>query len=102
MVLLPEGAVAAIPQTEEARVASLEAAVRSGRAESKARNPARGATVGVARAAVARASVLKPKAGLTTWLMWGALALALYFLIVQLSPDRNLESSESATPQQGP
>ncbi len=96
VALLPEEAVAAIPQTEEARVASLEAAVRSGRAEQKAKKPARRATPSVARSAVPT-----PKAGLTTWLMWLALALAFYFLIVQLSPDRNLESSESETPRQG-
>jgi hypothetical protein len=93
--LLPKGAVAAIPQTEEARVASLVAAVQSGRAKGKAEK-GRGTTVNATRGAVP-----KPKAGLATWLMWGALALAFYFLIVQLTPERDLESSERETPQQG-
>lgn len=88
--LLPEGAVAAIPQTEEARVASLVAAVKSGRANQKAKTGT-GTTVN------ATPAVLKPKAGPVTWLMWGALALAFYFLIVQFTPDRDLESSESET-----
>jgi hypothetical protein len=89
LALLPEGAVAAIPQTEEVRAALLEAAVRSGRAERKA---TMGATV-----TVRPTGIRDPKAGLTTWLMWGALALAFYFLIVQLTPDRNLESSGQET-----
>ncbi len=89
--LLPKGAVAAIPPTEEARVASLVSAVQSGRADRKAKKR-RGTTVNATRTAV-----LKPKAGLATWMIWGALALAFYFLIVQLSPDRNLESSERET-----
>lgn len=89
---LPKGAVAAIPQTEEARVASLEAAIKSGRAGRKANKDA---TVTATPTAIR-----KPKAGLTTWLMWGVLAVAFYFLIVQLSPDRNLESPGSATPRQ--
>ena len=84
VALLPEGAVMDIPQTKEARVASLEASVKSGRARQRA-GP--GASVTAKRAAV-----LKPKAGLTSWLMWGALALAFYFLLVQLTPSRNLES----------
>lgn len=88
---LPEGTVADIPQTEEARVASLEAAIKSGRAGQKAKTGT-GTTVNATRPAA-----LKPKAGLVNWLMWGALALAFYFLIVQLTPDRDLESSERET-----
>ncbi len=86
---LPEGAVADIPQTEEARVASLTAA----KAGKKAKPSAKGATVPAPAAAA-------PKANLTTWLMWGALALALYFLIMQMTPDSNFETSERETTQQ--
>ena len=89
---LPEGAVADIPQTDEARVASLTAAKAAGK---KAKPSAKGATVPAPPAATA-----KPKASLTTWLMWGALALALYFLIVQMTPDSNFENSGRETTQQ--
>lgn len=88
VALLPKGAVADIPQTKEARIASLEAAVRAGRAASKD-----------ATKATMHAAIRKPKAGLTTWMMWGALALAFYFLIVQLTPTRNLESEGRETQQ---
>lgn len=91
VALLPEGAVAEIPQTREARVASLEAAVKSGRA---GRKVGPGANV-TAR----RATAPGPKASLTTWLIWGALALALYFLIVQLTPARHLEPVRGETQQ---
>ena len=91
---LPEGAVADIPQTEEARVASLTAA----KAGKKAKPSAKGATVSTPPAASAAAA--RPKASLTTWLMWGALALALYFLIMQMTPDSNFETSERETTQQ--
>ena len=84
VALLPEGAVADIPQTEEARVASLEAAILSERAGQKAKKGA--------PATARRAGFPKPKASLASWLMWGALALAFYFLLVQLAPSRNLES----------
>ncbi len=90
--LLPKGAVAAIPQTR--RPASPRWSPRSsrdGRAERR-----RGASTGTATNAT-QAAGLKPKAGLVTRLMWGALALAFYFLIVELMPDRNLESSERET-----
>jgi hypothetical protein len=90
VALLPEGAVADIPQTKEARVASLEA-VKSGRAGRKAK---KGST-----AATARARIPKPKAGLATWLTWGALALAFYLLIVQLTPTGNLETERRDTQQ---
>lgn len=92
---LPEGAVADIPQTEEARVASLTAA----KAGKKAKPSAKGATVPAPPAASAIAPV-RPKASLSTWLMWGALALALYFLIMQMTPDSNFETSERETTQQ--
>ncbi|HQS18281.1 hypothetical protein [Reyranella sp.] len=84
VALLPEGAVADIPQTQEAR-ASLEAAImseRTGRPKAKQGGPA----------TATRAGFPKPKPGLASWLMWGALALAFYFLLVQLAPSRNLES----------
>lgn len=90
--LLPKGAVAAIPQTEEARVASLVAAAQSGRAGRRAKKGA-SETVNATRA------VLKPKEGLTTWLMWGALALAFYLLIVQLTPTGNLDPEQRETSQ---
>lgn len=89
VALLPEGAVAEIPQTKEARIASLEAAVKSGRADQKAKKDA----------TPVRTAVGKPKPGLTTWLMWGVLALAFYFLIVQLAPTRHLESEGRETRQ---
>ncbi len=85
VALLPKGAVADIPQTKEARIASLEAAAR--------------ATTKDATGTATHAAIRKPKAGLTTWMMWGALALALYFLIVQLTPTRNLESEGRETQQ---
>ena len=45
-----------------------------------------------ARASVpAAASAPRAKAGLTTWLLWGVAGLALYFLFMQMQPDRNLE-----------
>ena len=91
VTLLPKGTVADIPQTKEARVASLEAAVRSGRASQKAKKGATGTTM--------RASIGKPKAGYATWLMWGAIALGFYFLVVQLTPTRNLESDGRETQQ---
>lgn len=92
VALLPRGAVADIPQTREARVASLEAAVRSERATQKAKN--KGSTVTTRHAAIG-----KPKAGYATWLMWGAIALAFYFLVVQLTPTWNLESEGRETQQ---
>ncbi|WP_422033568.1 hypothetical protein [Reyranella sp.] len=82
VALLPEGAVADIPQTEEARVASLEAAILSERAGQTAKK----------RAPATARRLPKPKASLASWLIWGALALAFYFLLVQLTPSRNLES----------
>jgi hypothetical protein len=91
VALLPEGAVAEIPQTKEARAASLEAAVRSERANRKV-EPGANMTA-------KRAAVVKSKAGLKTWLIWGALALALYFLIVQLTPTRHLEPVRGETQQ---
>ena len=94
---LPEGAVADIPQTEEARVASLTAAKAAGK---KAKPSAKGATVPAPPAASAAAA--GPKVSLSTWLMWGALALALYFLIMQMTPDSNFETSgREMTIQQG-
>lgn len=83
VALLPEGAVAAIPQTEEAR-ASLKAAILSERTGQKTKRMAPSATT--------RGDSPRPKASLASWLMWGALALAFYFLLVQLTPSRNLES----------
>lgn len=91
---LPEGAVADIPQTEEARVASLTAA----KAGKKAKPSAKGATVPAPPAASAAAA--RMKTSLTTWLMWGALALALYFLIMQMTPESNFETSGRETTQQ--
>jgi hypothetical protein len=91
VALLPEGAVADIPQTKEARVALLKAAILSERDAQKGKNDA--------LATATRASLLRPKAGPASWLMWGALALAFYFLIVQLTPSRNLESEERETQQ---
>lgn len=91
VALLPEGAVVDIPQTKEARVASLEAAVRSERVGQNTKKDATGTTM--------HAAVRKPKARLTTWLIWGALAMAFYFLIVQLTPTRNLESERYETPR---
>ena len=90
VTLLPEGAVADIPQTKEARVASLAVT----KANRKAETPEKGAAAKAAPAAVPRR-----KASLTTWLIWGALALAFYFLIVQLTPTRNLESEGRETQQ---
>lgn len=88
--LLPEGAVADIPQTKEARVASLAVT----KANRKAETPEKGATAKAARAAVPRS-----KASPWAWLIWGALALAFYLLIVQLTPTRNLESEGRETQQ---
>jgi len=102
VALLPEGAVADIPQTSEARVASLAAAVQSGRAGNKAKSAGQGEGQGTGTGAPVSASPAAPaakgpKASLTTWLVWGALALALYFLIVQMTPDSNLETSGRET-----
>jgi len=91
VALLPEGAVADIPQTKEARVASLMTAILSERDGQKGKNGA--------LTTATRASLLKPKAGPASWLMWGALALAFYFLIVQLTPSRDLESEGRETQQ---
>ncbi len=92
---LPEGAVADIPQTEEARVASLTAA----KARQARRSPRhKGATVTAPPAASAAAA--KPKASLSTWLMWGALALALYFLIMQMTPGQQFRDLGRETTQQ--
>jgi hypothetical protein len=91
VALLPNGAVAEIPQTKEARLASLVAAVKSERA---------GLNVGPGASMTAkRAAVVRSKAGLKTWLIWSALALALYFLIVQLAPTRHLEPVQGETQQ---
>jgi len=102
VALLPEGAVADIPQTSEARVASLAAAVQSGRAGNKAKSAAKGTGNGapVSASPAAPAAARGPKPSLTTWLVWGALALALYFLIVQMTSDSNLETSGQETTQQ--
>jgi hypothetical protein len=69
----------------------LKAAILSERDAQKGKNDA--------LATATRASLLRPKAGPASWLMWGALALAFYFLIVQLTPSRNLESEERETQQ---
>lgn len=92
VALLPRGAVADIPQTKEARVASLEAAVRSERARQKTKEKA-------ATAITRHAAICKPKAGYTTWLIWGAIALAFYFLVVQFTPAWNLDSGDRETQQ---
>jgi len=41
------------------------------------------------------------KAGFPVWLMWGTLAVAFYLLIVQMTPDYNLEPAvrPAATPR---
>ncbi|WP_428677542.1 hypothetical protein [Reyranella sp.] len=88
--LLPEGAVADIPQTKEARVASLAGT----KANRKAETPESGTAAKAARVAIPKA-----KASPWTWLVWGALALVFYFLIVQLTPTRNLESEGRETQQ---
>lgn len=90
VALLPEGAVADIPQTKEARVASLAVT----KANRKAETPESGSTAKPARAAIPNA-----KASPWNWLIWGALALVFYFLIVQLTPTRNLESEGRETQQ---
>ena len=90
---LPEGAVADIPQTEEARVASLAAA----KANRKAKPPGKGAPVNKPPAVPA---AQRAKPSLTTWLVWAALALALYLLITQMTPDSNLETSGRQTTTQ--
>ena len=90
VALLPEGAVADIPQTKEARVASLAVA----KANRKAETAGKGAP-----AKAARAGPPKAKASPWTWLIWGALALAFYFLIMQLTPTRELESQGRETQQ---
>lgn len=91
VALLPEGAVADIPQTKEARVASLEAAVKS---EQAGRKMGRGASV-----PPTPPTALRARAGLTPWLIWGALAFALYLLIVQLTPTRDFEPVRGETQQ---
>ncbi len=90
VALLPEGAVADIPQTKEARVASLAVT----KANRKAETPESGAPAKPARDALPNA-----KASPWTWLIWGALALVFYFLIVQLTPTRNLETEGRETQQ---
>lgn len=41
------------------------------------------------------------KAGFPAWLIWGTLAVAFYFLLMQMQPDRNLEpDSRRPTSQQ--
>lgn len=91
VALLPTGAVAEIPQTKEARLASLAAAVKAERANRKVEP---GATVTATRAPAPRS-----RAGLTRWLIWGALAFALYFLIVQFTPGGHLEPVREETQQ---
>lgn len=90
VALLPEGSVADIPQTAEARIASLAVT----KANRKAETPEKRAAAKAARAALPKA-----KASPWTWLIWGALALAFYLLIVQLTPTRNLESEGRETQQ---
>ncbi|MDI1284139.1 MAG: hypothetical protein PSV46_07070 [Reyranella sp.] len=52
--------------------------------------------------APAAASAPRAKASLTTWLLWGVAGLALYFLFMQMQPDREFEpsSGQSAITQQ--
>lgn len=52
--------------------------------------------------APAAASAPRAKASLTTWLLWGVAGLALYFLFMQMQPDREFEpsSGQSTTTQQ--
>lgn len=87
VALLPSGVVAAVPQTEEARVASL-AAAKSGRTARPAQ---------VAKPSV-EAKAPAAKTGLTFWLMWAALGLAFYFLIVTLTPSNTFDTYEPWTP----
>lgn len=63
--------------------------------------PRRGATAPTPTAAAAP-STPRPKASLSTWLLWGVAALALYFLFLQFQPDHDLEpsTSESTTTQE--
>ena len=87
VALLPAGVAAAAPPTEEARVASL-AAAKSGR---------------TARAAPIAKPPVEEKApatkmGLTFWLMWAALGLTFYFLIVTLTPSNRFDTYEPWTP----
>ena len=55
-----------------------------------------------AAAASAVSSAPAPKATLSTWLLWGVAALALYFLFLQLQPNHDLEPStgQSTTTQE--
>jgi len=63
--------------------------------------PRAGATAAPApTTGAAAASIPKPKATLSTWLMWGLAAIALYFLFQQLQPERDLEPSGRSTTQQ--
>lgn len=71
VVSLPEGSAPAIPPTQEA------AATRPSSVQPS-----------VAPASTQR----RPPARLATWLLWGSLAVAFYFLIVQMTPDRQFES----------
>jgi hypothetical protein len=87
VALLPAGVVATVPQTGEARVASLAAARPGGPGKAAA-----GATPPVAAGAPAA------KAGLSVWLMWAALGLAFYLLIVALTPSNTFDTYQPWTP----
>ncbi|MCC8432428.1 hypothetical protein LJ725_25920 [Reyranella aquatilis] len=83
IALLPKGAVAAIPQTREMREAARAAAAGTSWSSTSASTSAS----------------TRPRAGLSTWLAWAALAVALCVLILQFMPDGTLGSSDRRSPE---
>lgn len=95
---LPEGSVAAIPETPEV-VAAREAMGKAAPA-----GPPLGLIPGNSRPAdrrPAEARLTGPRrsAGAAGWLLWGGLAVAFYLLLVQLAPDREFEPQGETRPR---
>jgi hypothetical protein len=89
IALLPKGAVAAIPQTREMREAARAATAGAGRS-----SPSTATST-----STSPSTATKRRAGLSTWLAWAALAVALCVLILQFMPDGTLGLSDRRSPE---
>ena len=89
VVSLPQGRVPDVPPTEEVAAAASPAARSS--SSSSSSSPSAGSAPPPDR----RAAAGRPpprRGGLSTWLLWGAIAVGFYFLLVQMAPNRHFES----------
>ncbi len=89
---LPEGSAPAVPEMRGAGTAQRTEATPG---------PDRFAPPPLRSRPLSHPSPPRPRAGAASWLLWGAIAVAFYFLVVLTTPDSRLEPPGSSTTAPG-